>query len=1359
MKKARTVKKAAKSKPLKPRIPTATGAKRPARAGRRGRRPSEAEPRISRRLLQSIYDTIPDAVVWTDLDFNILSCNRSVEKILGYQPDELMEQHASVFTFFPPARLQDPQHQLGLARLKRTGHLEQQGSYFQRKDGEIFPADALVAAVKDEQGRPLGWVGAIRDITERRQAEEELRRSRRLLQTIFDALPDAIISTDRELKIVSCNQSVKRVLGYAPEELAGKNYQILIPEFLREDASQQGRLEELITKGYFEQEDFAFQRKNGEVFPANFSVAMVKDEQGRPLGAVGAIRDITERKLVEEELRESEERYRTLVETSPDAITLTDLAGKVLTLNQKALELYGLSRFEEAIGQNSFEYLAPEERARAAADLQKTLTSPGTQRNVFTLVRRDGSSFEAEVNSSVLRDEEGKPKGFVAVTRDITERKRAEEALRESEAKYRLLVNNIPSVTWRTNREGRTTFISSNVAKVYGYTPDEIYAGGESLWFGRIHPEDVERVQRAFAGLFETGAEFNIEYRIRRRDGEWIWLQDRALVHEEGGGEEYAYGMFSDITERKRAEAALRESEERYREIFENVQEFILALDLEGRITSANPQVKQTIGFKTDRLVGKKLAELIEEYLSPHLLEHWNKVWLEVQAAVQKPGDLFREEVFMPITSGELRTFVFIYSGIFREGRLVGYLHIGRDVTESKRAETALRESEERYRILVETSPDAIIMTDLEGNLLMINQQALKLYRASGPAEMIGQNAFSFIAPEDRPQARENQARTLASGRMQSTEYRLSRADGSSYLGELNASMLKDASGQPFGFIGVLRDITERKQAEQALQESEKRYRTLFDDSPISLWEEDFSQVKAYLNQLRQQGIQDLQHYFQDHPEEVFHCATMVRLVDVNKATLALYQAKSKGDLVRGLARTFTPENYDSFLKQLLAAAEGQTKLDIELVNQTLSGEKKNVVMHWVVAPGYEETFSRVLVSIIDVTERKRLEAQILHAQKLESLGILAGGIAHDFNNLLVSILGHSGLALGRTPRDSMARKNLEQIEIAARRAADLTRQMLAYSGRGTFEVRPLDLSKLVEEMAHLLEVAISKQAQIAYHFAPDLPAIEADATQVRQVVMNLITNAAEAIGEQSGTVTVSTGMMQADRAYLSETYLDEDLPEGCFVYLEVSDTGCGLDQGTLAKIFDPFFTTKFTGRGLGLASVLGIVRGHRGAIKVYSEPGQGTTFKVLFPCSAQAARELTAPAISIAGWRGKGTVLVVDDEEEVRVVTRAMLEEFGFTALLAADGREGVELFRRHAEEIVAVLLDQTMPGWSGEETLQHLLVVKPDARIILTSGYNEREATLRFAGQGIASFIQKPYQTLALVQKMREVLEGQKD
>ena len=399
----------------------------------------------------------------------------------------------------------------------------------------------------------------------------------------------------------------------------------------------------------------------------------------------------------------------------------------------------------------------------------------------------------------------------------------------------------------------------------------------------------------------------------------------------------------------------------------------------------------------------------------------------------------------------------------------------------------------------------------------------------------------------------------------------------------------------------------------------------------------------------------------------------------------------------------------------------------------------------------------------IDITERKRaeeerreLEAQVQQAQKLESLGVLAGGIAHDFNNLLVGILGHADLALDQLSPASPARPCVKDIETAAKRAADLTRQMLAYSGKGRFVIERLDLNEVVAEMTHLLEVSISKKAIPKYNYADNLPAIEADGTQIRQVIMNLITNASEALGDRSGVISISTGAMECDRAYLSGTYLDEELPDGVYVYLEVTDTGCGMDEETCRKIFDPFYTTKFTGRGLGLAAVLGIMRGHKGALKVQSEPGRGTTFKILLPAVGEPAAAVREAPPRARGWHGTGTVLLVDDEETVRTVGRQFLERAGFSVLTAADGPEALELFREHADDIVCVVLDLTMPHMGGEEAFRKLRDIRADVRVIMSSGYNEQEVTQRFAGAGLAGFIQKPYRGSELLAKLGEVLES---
>jgi signal transduction histidine kinase len=387
--------------------------------------------------------------------------------------------------------------------------------------------------------------------------------------------------------------------------------------------------------------------------------------------------------------------------------------------------------------------------------------------------------------------------------------------------------------------------------------------------------------------------------------------------------------------------------------------------------------------------------------------------------------------------------------------------------------------------------------------------------------------------------------------------------------------------------------------------------------------------------------------------------------------------------------------------------------------------------------------------------EREYLEAQIQHMQKLESLGILAGGIAHDFNNLLMPILGNVDLVLTDLPEEGPYRARLERLRDAGRRLAELTNQLLAYSGKGAFVARAIDFSGLIEEMTQLLSISISKKAVLQYELSDELPAVEGDASQLSQVVMNLVTNASDALVGEAGAITVRTGVMQADRAYLAETYSFGDCPEGRYVYLEVADSGCGMEAAIHRRVFDPFFSTKVTGKGLGLAVILGIVRGHRGAIRLESEPGRGTTFRVLFPCTERAAETISRKPASTEEWHSTGTVLVVDDDCDVRELSEIMLRGFGFKVLSAPDGRQGVEAFRKHADEIHVVLLDLTMPGMSGEEALRDIQEIQADQRVVLMSGYNEDFAASRFTGR-IAGFLQKPFTREDLGETFRSLLQG---
>jgi len=386
------------------------------------------------------------------------------------------------------------------------------------------------------------------------------------------------------------------------------------------------------------------------------------------------------------------------------------------------------------------------------------------------------------------------------------------------------------------------------------------------------------------------------------------------------------------------------------------------------------------------------------------------------------------------------------------------------------------------------------------------------------------------------------------------------------------------------------------------------------------------------------------------------------------------------------------------------------------------------------------------------VAEREQLHQQLLQRQKLESLGLLAGGIAHDFNNLLTAILGSTSAALHSLAAEHPAHHDLDNVTRAARRAANLTRQLLAYSGKGHFDIRLVDLSRHTRELTTLLETTIPKLVQLRMELANDLPPIEADVGQLQQVLMNLVLNAAEAIGDERGTVLVTTGAVDVDHGYAGTLWAQAPIDPGRYVFLEVHDTGCGMDEATQAKIFDPFFSTKFTGRGLGLAAVLGIVRTHRGALKVYSTPGKGTTFKVLFPAVAGTA---TSSQTAVAVTRVfEGNVLVVDDDPGVRNATKSMLELLGFTVDTAVHGRDGVDRVRADPGRYALVLLDMTMPEMSGEEAFREIRTLAPSARVVLMSGYNEIEATRRFTTKGLAGFLQKPFSVADLSRKVGEAL-----
>ncbi len=640
-----------------------------------------------------------------------------------------------------------------------------------------------------------------------------------------------------------------------------------------------------------------------------------------------------------------------------------------------------------------------------------------------------------------------------------------------------------------------------------------------------------------------------------------------------------------------------------------------------------------------------------------------------------------------------------------------------REIADRKRAEEKLRESEARFRNAFENAAIGMGLCGLDGQWFQVNSVLCDMLGYS-ESDLLGMTPRRLTHPDDWPRQQPLIDKLLAGEiRFFHIEKRYLHKQGRVVWVLASVSLMRSDDGRPQYYINQFQDISHRKHIEESLR--------------------------------LQTRIIDQAH------DAVVSTTLDGHVTSWNKGAQTIYGYAAQEVVGRPLSFLEPPTKTESSLGEAIRAVLQKGTHEIEA--QTIRKDGTEVLVHssLTLLRDEEQQPLGIVHHSIDITERRRLEAKIQQAQKLESLGVLAGGIAHDFNNLLMGVLGHADLAILEMAPEAPGRHNIEHIRTAALRAGDLCKQLLAYSGKGRFVILSIDLAKLVEEMTHLLEVSVSRRAVLKYEFAPHVPAIEGDPTQIRQVVMNLITNASEAIVGAAGLIVVRVKAVDVDEQYLDRTYLHESLPTGHYVCLEVTDNGCGMDAETRKRIFDPFFSTKFTGRGLGLAAVLGIVRGHRGALQVYSEQHRGTTFRILLPCSTKAAQSTAFAPSSAIGWHAQGKVLVADDDDEVRQVTRSLLEKVGFEVLTAENGREAVDLFRLRPD-VCLVILDLTMPVMDGAAALDQIRQVREDVPVLIFSGYSEQDAATRFAGKRLAGFIQKPFEANTLVATLREILEG---
>jgi two-component system, cell cycle sensor histidine kinase and response regulator CckA len=995
-----------------------------------------------------------------------------------------------------------------------------------------------------------------------------------------------------------------------------------------------------------------------------------------------------ERKRMEASLREREDarvHLAAIVESSNDAIIGNDLEGTIQTWNAGAERMFGYSS-REVLGRH-ITLIYPPELADQFGSLKQRVRGGDPIQDFETIrVRKDGSRIEVALSLSPIRDRAGTVIGISSIARDITARAKAEEERRHLASFPEMN----PNPVIETDAPGNITYANPatpGILRSLGMEPDP------RLFL----PSDISSIAGAPEGTFQR------EIAV----GDRVFVED--IYAWKDGGIIRIYAR--DVTEGKRAEETLRQQREWLRVTLTSIGDAVLATDTAGRITFLNPVAAELTGWTEEqalgqpvqnvfRIVNEQTRDQAEDVVGRVLREgHVTSLANHTVLVTRDGREIPIEDSAAPIQD--------------RAGHMTGAVLVFHDVTAKRRAQEALRDSEAQFRTLSNAIPQLCWMANADGWLFWYNQRWYE-YTGATPEQMEGWGWQSVHDPEELPKVLERWKGSIATGEPFDMVLPLRGADGVFRPFLTRVMPVRDRDGNVARWFGTNTDISGQRKTEEALAASEGRLRALLESA---------SQAVVAVDQGG-------------------------HIILVNAQTEAMF-GYTRDELLGQPLEVMLPERYreahaDERRHYFERPHTRVIGLGRDLFGRTKAGSEFPLEVS---LSCVEQGGSKLALALItDITERKRAEARLWQAQKMESIGLLAGGVAHDFNNLLIGVIGNASLALEMMPPGSETVDLLQGVIRTGEQLAHLTRQMLAYSGRGQFVIEPLDLSGLIPEMSGLVQPSIPKKIALHLDLAPNLPPVEADRGQVQQVFMNLVLNAAEAIGSDSGVIAVKTGLQAVDEGYIRRHPETAELHPGEYVRLEVSDTGCGMDEATKAKIFDPFFSTKFTGRGLGLAAVAGIVRGHKGAIQVSSACGQGSCFTVLFPSAPGAAA--ASPGADREVLQSQGTVLVVDDEKVVRDLAKRTLERYGYVVLVAHDGPSAIDICKRHSGDIALAILDLSMPEMGGVEALPELRKIRPGVKVVVSSGYSEDETMTLFQGQPVSGFVQKPYSATRLAE-----------
>ncbi len=1279
------------------------------------RQQSEAAMRASEERLVHVLETVPDGIAIVNRAGQITYANSGAEHLLG-----LSRSSITIRTYNDPAWKSAtvdgqpfPEDQQPFTRVMQSEQpvygIEQ---VIEHADGRRVTLSINAAPLREASGKLTGIVAAFTDITGAKAADAALRTSEQRFRLAQSAAGIGTWDVDLLRDYATWSEQEEAIFGFTPGEYdhtSATFWNLVHPE--DRERVRTAAEEVMRTRGEFDAEYRILRHGDHALRWISVRGRAVHDAAGRAIRMIGVNLDITERQQADMALRDSEERYRGLFTAMQEGFALheiiCDAAGRAqdyryLEVNPAFEQMTGIPR-TRWIGHTVREVLPHVEDSWIQGFGEVALT--GVARTFENYVKELGHHYEVLAYSP-------KPGQFAVLALDVTQRRRAELALRQKTEELDRYFSTSLDLFCITDNEGRFRRLNKQWERTLGYSLEELE--GRSF-LELVHPDDREATEITNQAA-ARGQVLNFVNRYRRKDGEYRWIEWTS--HPSGN---LIFAAARDVTERKRAEVELERNHELYRN----------AIVAANAIPYQKDYARDTYRFMADGIqdvLGYAPSELRSSL--------WRKIILETEFMGEAAG-LTGAEAARRALAGEIKHWradhrVRTRSGEIRwisdasipllndEGQYVGSIGIIQDITERKQAEEAIRRSEANLAIAQRVAHLGSWEIDLTRGTSQWSEETWRIFGLRPGAFIPTREAFqAMVHPDDRDRVQAAVQHSIQTGHSYAVDHRILLPDETERIVSERADALSDDQGRVTRLVGTVQDVTELRRIEQALQRSEKHFRSIIDTVQDMISIVDVSGVIRFASPSAERALGYAPEQLLDR--EVFDYIPPDEHASVRTA------------LARALAEPHQPVAVQHRFRH----ANGSWCL-LESVGNLLGGESARALV----------------VNSRDITDRRRLEEQLRQSQKMEAIGQLAAGVAHDFNNLLTIIQGNASLLLGTPGLSGEDAISMSQIIEASERAAGLTRQLLMFSRKQVMQLATLDLNEIVGNMTKMLQRILGEDITLRSEYAPNLPLIRADAGMLEQVLLNLAVNARDAMPE-GGQLLLQTAATTLDP---QEVAAHPESVAGRHVCLRVTDTGCGIASDNLPRIFDPFFTTKEVGKGtgLGLATVYGIIKQHRGWIEVTSEIGQGTAFLIYLPAEEGSTATQRTLAAAQELPRGHEVILVVEDEPAVRLLVSNLLQRCGYTVLVAESGIAALEVWKDHQDRIQLLLTDMVMPdGMSGRELARRLQQEKPDFKTIYTSGYSAATTNeVPPLTEGV-NFLQKPYPPYHLAKTVRAFLD----